>query len=133
MMSSLLLLNFSTGKLPLRYIQIFGTDPDRQETPRIVNGSQYMTNGHITMCVPYINILRMSRIIFRPEKGRKRVARPGTRRSAVFYLTHSGVLSPAIDSPAPRTISGHGPFAKQSRRQGKTGNDYPFNCFNSLF
>jgi hypothetical protein len=69
MMTSILLLNFSTGKLPLRNIQIAGTDPDRQETPPIMNGGQYMTNGHITMCLPYINIHRMSRIIFRPEKN----------------------------------------------------------------
>jgi hypothetical protein len=68
-MTSILLLNFSTGKLPLRNIQIFGTDPDRQETPLIVNGGQYMTNGHITMCLHYINIRRLSRIIFRPEEG----------------------------------------------------------------
>jgi hypothetical protein len=63
------LLDFSTGKRPLRNIQIFGTEPDRQETPLIVNGSQYMTNGHITMWLPYINIRRLSRIIFRPKEN----------------------------------------------------------------
>jgi len=68
MMTSILLLHFSTGKLSLRNIQIFGTDPDLKETPLIVNGGQYMTNGHITMWLHYINIRRMSRIIFRPEK-----------------------------------------------------------------
>jgi hypothetical protein len=53
----------------MRNIQFFGTDPDRQETPPIVNGGQYMTNGHITMCLHYIYIRRMSRFIFRPERA----------------------------------------------------------------
>ena len=98
-----------------------------------MNGGQDMTNGHITMCLPYINIRRMSRIIFRPEEKRERVARPETGRSAVFYLTHAGVLHPAIDSPAPRAVSGNGPFVTQPQRQGKDGNDHPFNRFHSLF
>jgi len=145
MMTSILLLNFSTGRLrknlSMRNIQFLGTDPDRQETSLIVNGGQYMTNGHITMCSPYINIRLMSRIIFQ-GKGTdfKSVpfptdlkSVPGTGRAAVFYLTHSGVWSPAIDSLAPRAVPGQGPFVNQPRRQGKVGNDHPFNCFNSLF
>jgi len=60
----------------------------------IVNGGQYMTNGHITMCLPYINILRMSSIIFRQKVNASQKMLP-----RVFI--DSGVTARDDDIPAP--------------------------------